>query len=148
MNDEALYFEDVDVGDEIESIERTVSLEQVRTPFSAIRGDVREPSRFTDEAFARSEGLPYAIVPGALNSAMMAQLLTSWSPTVYLKQFEVSFRRPVPHHTELELKGVITGKDIVDGEGQVSCDVFIESEEGVTVHVIGHATVVLPMQPD
>ena len=146
MNEEAVYYEDVDVGDEIESIERTVSLEQVRA-FLAIRGDIREPSRFTDEAFARSEGLPYAIVPGALNSAMMAQLLTSWSPTVYLKQFEVSFRRPVPHHTELELKGVITGKDIIDGEAQVTCDVFIESEEGVT-HVIGHATVVLPLRPD
>ena len=146
MNGEPLYYEDVDIGDEIESIERTVSLEQVRA-FLAIRGDVREPSRFTDEAFARSEGLPYAIVPGALNSAMMAQLLTSWSPTVSLKQFEVSFRRPVPHHTELELKGVVTAKDVVDGEAQVSCDVFIESEEGAT-HVIGHATVVLPMRPD
>jgi acyl dehydratase len=145
MNEEAVYYEDVDVGDEIESIERTVSLEQVRA-FLAIRGDLREPNRFTDEAFARSEGLPYAIVPGALNSAMMAQLLTSWSPTVYLKQFEVSFRRPVPQHTDLELKGVITGKDIVDGEARVSCDVFIESEDGV-MHVIGHATVVLPLRP-
>jgi acyl dehydratase len=144
MNQDELYFEDVEIGDEIESIECSVSREQVRA-FLAIRGDVREPSRFTDDAYARREGLPYAIVPGALNSAILAQLLTSWSPTVFLKKFEVSFRRPVPQHTELELKGVVTAKDIVDGEPQVNCDVFIESEEG-TVHVIGHATVVLPMQ--
>jgi hypothetical protein len=76
---------------------------------------------------------------------MLAQLLTSWSPTVYLKKFEVSFRRPVPHNTELELKGVVTAKRVVDDAPQVDCDVFIESEEG-TVHVIGHATVVLPQQ--
>lgn len=116
---EPLYYEDADIGDEIDAIERTVSLEQVRT-FLAIRGDVREPSRFTDIAHAKSEGLPYAIVPGALNSAMLAQLLTSWSPTVYLKKFEVSFRRPVPHNTELELKGVITAKHVMDDEPQ--CD--------------------------
>lgn len=146
MNNDVLYYEDVEIGDEIESIERTVSLEQVRT-FLAIRGGVKEPSRFTDEAYAKSEGLPYAIVPGALNSAMLAQLLTSWSPTVFLKKFAVSFRRPVPHNTELELKGVVTAKAVIDDEPQVNCDVFIESEEG-TVHVIGHATVVLPMQPN
>lgn len=145
MNQDELYYEDVDVGDEIESIKRTVSLDQVRA-FLAIRGGIREPSRFTDDAHARGEGLPGAIVPGALNSAMLAQLLTGWSPTVYLKKFEVVFRRPVPHNTELELKGVITAKEGVDDEPQVNCDVFIESEEG-TVHVIGHATVVLPMQP-
>lgn len=144
MNQDALYYDDVDIGDEIESIERSVSLDQVKT-FLAIRGGVTGPSRFTDDAHARGEGLPGAIVPGALNSAMLAQLLTGWSPTVYLKKFEVVFRRPVPHNTELELKGVITAKDVVDGEPQVNCDVFIESEEG-TVHVIGHATVVLPMQ--
>ena len=144
MNRDKLYFEDVDIGDEIESIERTVTLQQVRA-FLAIRGGLKEPSRFTDEAYAKSEGFPYAIVPGALNSAMLAQLLTSWSPTVFLKQFEVSFRRPVPHHTTLELKGVVTAKEVVNDEPQIRCDVLIESEEG-TVHVIGHATVVLPMQ--
>jgi acyl dehydratase len=144
MNRDQLYFEDVDIGDEIESIERTVTLQQVRA-FLAIRGGLKEPRRFTDEVYAKSEGLPYAIVPGALNSAMLAQLLTSWSPTVFLKQFEVSFRRPVPHNTTLELKGVVTAKEVVNDEPQISCDVLIESEEG-TVHVIGHATVVLPMQ--
>jgi hypothetical protein len=50
----------------------------------------------------------------------------------------------VPHNTELELKGVITAKEVINDEPQVNCDVFIESAEG-TVHVIGHATVVLPI---
>jgi acyl dehydratase len=143
MNQDALYYHDVDIGDEIGSIERVVTLDQVRA-FLAIHGGVKEPNFFTDDAHAKSVGLPGAIVPGAFNSAMLAQLLTSWSPTVYLKKFEVIFRHPVHHNTELELKGVITAKEVINDEPQVNCDVFIESEEG-TVHVIGHATVVLPI---
>ena len=107
MNQDALYYHDVDIGDEIGSIERVVTLDQVRA-FLAIHGGVKEPNFFTDDAHAKSVGLPGAIVPGAFNSAMLAQLLTSWSPTVYLKKFEVIFRHPVHHNTELELKGVIT----------------------------------------
>ena len=143
MND-PIYYEDVDVGDEIDSVEREVTLEQVQA-FLAIRG-LSGPSRFTDDAKAKSEGLPGAIVPGAMNSAILAQLLTGWSPTVSLKKFEVVFRQVVPHNRLLELKGVITAKEIVDDEPQVNCDVFIENEEG-GIHVIGHATVVLPMRP-
>lgn len=143
MNQDDLYYHDVEIGDEIESIERMVTLDQVRA-FLAIHGGVKEPNFFTNDAHAKSVGLPGAIVPGAFNSALLAQLLTSWSPTVYLKHFEVIFRHLVPHNTELELKGVITAKEVINDEPQVKCDVFIESEEG-TVHVIGHATVVLPI---
>ena len=80
-----------------------------------------------------------------MNSAMMAQLLTGWSPTVYLKKMEVVFRKVVPHNSPLEFKGVVTDKHVVDGEPLIECDVFLENEEGA-VHVIGHATVLLPMR--
>lgn len=138
-----LYYDDIDIGDEIDAVERSVSLDQVKT-FLAIRG-ISGPSRFTDAAKAQSEGLPHPIVPGAMNSAIMAQLLTGWSPTAVLKKMEVVFRQMVPHNTPLEVKGVVTSKDMVDDVPQVNCDVFIESEEG-TIHVIGHATVILPVR--
>lgn len=137
-----LYYEDIEIGDDIEAEERVVTLEQVRA-FLAIRSGESGPTRFTDDDHARSEGLPWAIVPGAMNTAIIAQLLTEWSPTVTLKKLDVSFRQVVPHNTPLELKGIVTAKNVVDNEPQVECDVFLESEEG-TVHVIGHAIVVLP----
>lgn len=140
----ALYYEDIEIGHEIGPLERTVTLEQVQT-FLAIRSARSGPTRFTDEAQAKSEGLPGPIVPGAVNTAMVAQLLTSWSPTVALKKLEVSFRQVVRHNTLLEIKGVVTGKQIRDQEPQVECDVFMENDEGAT-HVIGHATVVLPLR--
>jgi hypothetical protein len=75
----------------------------------------------------------------------MAQLFTTWSPTVTLKKLDVSFRRVVHHNVPLEIKGIVTAKHIVDNAPQVECDVFLENDEG-TLHVIGHATVVLPLR--
>jgi hypothetical protein len=137
-----LYYEDVDIGDEIGPLERTVSREQVEA-FLHIRGATPGPSRFTDDAQARKERLPGAIVPGGMNIAMASQLLTGWSPTVNLKRLEVVFRRGVPHNTPIEIKGIVTDKHIVDDEACVECDVMIENEDGA-FHVIGNATVVLP----
>ena len=140
----ALYYEDVEIGDEIDAIERTVNLEQVQA-FLAIRSERSRLTRFTDDAHARTEGLPGAIVPGAINTALVAQLFTGWSPTVTLKKLDVSFRQVVPHNAPLEIKGVVTAKRVVHNEAQVECDVFMENAEGGT-HVIGHAVVALPMR--
>jgi acyl dehydratase len=137
-----LYYEDIEIGDEIGPIERIVTLEQVRA-FLAIRSERSGLTRFTDDAQARSEGLPGAIVPGAINTAMMAQLLTGWSSTVTLKKLDVSFRQVVCHNTRLELKGVVTARQVIDQEAQVECDIFMENEDGA-LHVIGQAIVVLP----
>jgi acyl dehydratase len=141
MNPE-LYYEDVEIGDDIGPVERIVNSEQVAA-FLRIRGGMSGPSRFTDDASAQNEGLPEAIVPGGMTIAMASQLLTGWSPTVTLKQLEVSFRQVVPHNRPVQLKGVVTNKHVVDNEPQIDCDVFIENEEG-TLHVIGNATIVLP----
>ncbi len=100
-----LYYEDVEVGDDIDPIERLVNQEQVAA-FLAVRGNMPSgPSRFTDDAYARSEGLPGAIVPGALNMAMMSQLLTGWSPTLTVKKLEVVFRHLSKRLSHVELAG-------------------------------------------
>ena len=139
-----LYYEDAEVGDDIGPVERVVDAEQVGA-FLRIRGGEVGPSRFTDDACARDEGLPGAIVPGGMNIAMASQLLTGWSPTVTLKKLEVVFRQVVLHGRPIQLKGVVTAKHVVDGEPRLECDVFIEDEEDTPL-VIGHATVVLPMR--
>ncbi len=143
MNPE-LYYEDVEIGDDIGPVERIVNREQVDA-FLRIRGGMPGPSRFTDDAHAKTEGLPGAIVPGGMSIAMASQLLTGWSPTVSLKKLEVAFRQVVPHNTPVELKGIVTAKHMVGHEPQIECDLSIENEEG-TPHVIGHATIVLPMR--
>ena len=57
------------------------------------------------------------------------------------------FRGMVPHNKPLTLSGIITDKDVVDGESRLECDVFLQNEEGTRL-VIGNAIVVLPMRGD
>jgi acyl dehydratase len=139
-----LYFEDVEIGDEIGPVERVVTDEQVNE-FVRIWGAERGPSRFTDASVARKEGLAGAMVPGALNMALLSQLLTGWSPGVTVKKLDVVFRQIVLHNVPLRLKGVVTDKNVVDGEPQLECDVFIEDQQGTRL-VIGRGTVVVPIK--
>ena len=141
MADE-LWYDDVDIGDDIGPVERVVNLDQVEK-FLSIRRTEGRLNRFTSDEAAQKEGLPGAIVPGAMNIAMMSQLLTGWSPSVTLKKLDVVFRGMVPHNTPLLVSGIVTDKDIVDGVPQLECDVVLENEDSVKL-VIGNATITLP----
>jgi acyl dehydratase len=146
MSGDGVYYDDVDLGDEVGPVVRIVSDDQV-IEFTQVWGREEGPTRFTSREKAQSEGLPEAIVPGAMNIAIMSQLITAWSPTVRLVKLDVVFRSPVLHNRPLTLRGMITDKDIVDGKPQIECDVTMENEEG-TPHVIGKATVSLPVRSE
>mgnify|MGYP001358986553 CR=1 FL=1 len=144
MSKNPLYFEDVEFGDDIGPIIREVSDESV-IEFVSIRGSETEPSRFTSKEVAQSQGLPEAIVPGAMNIALMSQLLTGWSETVSLLKLDVVFRKTVPHNSPLKFSGIITDKD-ESGSNNLECDITMENEEGVKL-VIGNAVISIPSQP-
>ena len=146
MSADGVYYDDVDLGDEVGPVERVVSDDQV-IEFTQVWGREQGPTRFTSREKAQSEGLPEAIVPGAMNIAIMSQLITAWSPTVRLVKLDVVFRSPVLHNRPLTLRGMITDKDVVDGDPQIECDVTMENEDG-TPHVIGKATVSLPVRSE
>ncbi len=144
MTTEEIYFDDVDLGDEVGPVERIVTDNEV-IEFTQVWGRETGPTRFTSREKAQSEGLPEAIVPGAMNIAVMSQLITGWSPTVKLIKLDVVFRSPVLHNRPLTLKGMITDKDIIDDDPRIECDITMENEDG-TPHVIGKATISLPMR--
>lgn len=142
MTEGVVYFEDVEIGDSIGPLERTVTTEQVRE-FLGIWRRERNDARFIDAEAARREGLPGPMVPGAINMALLSQLITSWSPWARLKKLDVVFRQVVLHNTPLLVTGLVTDKDVVDGERLLYCDVFIQDAQGGRL-VIGQATVSLP----
>ena len=142
MAEKELHFEDVELGDDIGPVERTITDEQVQA-FVQIWGAESGPSRFTSEEVAKGEGLPGMIVPGAMNVGVISQLLTGWSSSVVLKTLDLMFRQMVRHNVPLQLKGIVTDKNVVDGEPQVECDVWMEGPDGTRL-VIGKAIVVLP----
>ena len=142
---EKLYFEDVDIGDEIGPVTRTVSDEEV-IQFVSIRDEKVTPSRFTSKEFANSEGLDEAIVPGAMNIALMSLVLTNWSETVCLLKIDVVFRGTVPHNKDLVFSGIITDKDETGESTKLECDIVMENSDGVKL-VIGTGIIALPNKP-
>ena len=137
-----LFYEDVDIGDEIGPLEKVVTDEQV-LEFLQVWGRMGRSSRFTDPEVAKREGLPGTIVPGIMNIAILSQLLTDWSSKVTIKKLDVVFRQMVLHNKPYQVKGIITDKDVVDGEPQLELDVFLENAEGERA-VGGKAIITLP----
>ena len=143
MSGTGLYFEQVEIGDEIGPIYRVVTEEQVNEFVRMIRGGRSGPRYFTDRNAAGEDGLPGLIVPGAMSTALLSQLLTGWSHTIILNKLDVIFRQVVLHNTPIQVRGIVIDKSVVDGEPQIGCDVIVENKERVQL-VIGNATVVLP----
>ena len=137
-----IYFQDVELGDEIGPIERTVTDEEV-LQFVAVGGRDPEPSRFTSKDIAQSEGLSEAIIPGAMNIALMSRLVTGWADTVCLKKIDVVFSQTVPHNKPLIFTGIVTNKDESGETTDLECDITMENIDGVKM-VIGNAEFALP----
>ena len=76
-----LYFEDVEIGDDIGPIKKTVTDEDV-IEFLSVREKEITPSRFTSNEVANSEGMPEAIVPGPMNIALMSRFPSKPMPTI------------------------------------------------------------------
>lgn len=140
-----IYFQDIELGDEIGPIERVVTDEDV-LKFVAVGDRNPKPSRFTSREIAQSEGLPEAIIPGAMNIALMSQLVTGWAETVCLKKIDVVFRQTVPHNKPLIFTGIVTNKDESGETTDLECDITMENNDGVKM-VIGNAEFALPNKP-
>ena len=140
-----LYFEDVEIGDDIGPIKRSVTDEDV-IEFVSVREKEITPSRFTSNEVANSEGMPEAIVPGPMNIALMSQILTDWSDTVCLLKIDVVFRQTVPHNTDLTFSGIVTDKDETGNSTKLECDVVMENSDAVKL-VIGTGVIALPNKP-
>ena len=141
----AVYFQDVKLGDEIGPIERIITSKEV-LQFVTVGSRDTEPSRFTSTEIAQSEGLTEAIIPGAMNIALMSQLVTGWSETVCLKKIDVVFRQTVPHNKPLIFTGIVTNKDESGDTTNLECDITMENSDGVKM-VIGNAEFALPNKP-
>src|SRR2546423_13586700 len=68
-------FEEIQVGESLPPLHKTVSVEQIRR-YAQASGD-HNPIHL-DQAFARSAGLPGVIAHGMLTMAFVNQLVTDW----------------------------------------------------------------------
>ena len=140
MSDRVEYFDDVEVGDELAELEMCPTTADV---VRYVKVAHMESGRFTDDAYARQEGLPGAIVPGNMSLGFLSRMLTDFFPTGTLKTLTANFRATVPHNAPVICSGVVTEKQEVSGENLVFCDVMLANEEGDR-YVQGTAQVALP----
>ena len=139
-----LYFDDVELGDEIGPLVKVVADDEVIN-FCEQWGNPM-PNRFTDAAIAEKSRLPGPIVPGVMSMALMAQLLTRWAGPNAVKDMDLVFRQPVPHNKPITIAATITDTREEDGENLVECDILMTGEQGER-YVGGTALVVLPSRP-
>lgn len=133
-------FNDIKLGDQIGPVDKVATDRAVRD-FCEVWGQPTD-SRFTDDEIARSTGLRSAMVPGVMNMAYMAQVLSHWSGGGVVKRLEVVFRQVVFHNEPLRIIGVVTDKELVQDEKQVECDIRLENIEGELL-IGGNATLVM-----
>ena len=155
--EEDRYFEDVDPADKFEeAVQPTLGAVIGWLTVDAPRrgwvddgaGQADLPrTRFTDAELAREQGLPAAIVPGAMSMAILTRLVTDWmGPDGTLRSIEVDFRRLVLHEDNLRCIGLVTDALEEDGAGIVKLDVYMENERGERP-LQGTAVVELPHRP-
>jgi acyl dehydratase len=140
MSGKAIYFEDVDIGDEITPLPWHPTRESISAYVKAC--NITE-KRFTDEAYARSLGMAGIIAPGNMGLAFLSRMISDWADGAVLRKLEVRFRGFVKPGDQLTCKGLVVEKHARGSENSIECDVFIEHENGDRP-VAGSATVILP----
>jgi len=136
-----VYFEDVNVGDEIPKLVKNCSTQQL-VFWAAGSGDFYQIHY--DKDFAQSTGLPGIIVHGALKNAFLGQLLHDWvAPGGFIKKFGCSYRGMDYPNQDIICRGVVTAKRHENGEALVDLDIWTENPQGQKTSP-GVATVRLP----
>lgn len=142
MGKTPLYYDDVQVGDELPELAKHPTTRQL-VKYAGASGDYYEIHY--DHQFAVNSGLKDGvIVHGLLTAGWMAQMMTNWLPSqTALRKFGVSYRAMARPGDAITCKGTIVGKYEKDGAHLVDCELSAENQHGEKC-AIGTATVALP----
>ena len=136
-----VYFEDVEVGQEVPSIKIAPSTQQL-VHWAAASGDFYQIHYDTE--FAKSTGLQSIIVHGALKHALLGRMLWEWVRyDGKIKRYGVSYRGMDLPAQEMTLRGTVTAKRQEGGENLVEVEIWTENPQGQKT-TPGTATVALP----
>ena len=140
MDERIRFYDEIDIGDEIEELEICPTTADV---VRYVEVASMQSGRFTDDDYARNEGLPGAIIPGNMSLGFLSRMVTEFFPTGSLRNLTANFRATVPHNTPLICSGVVTEKQEDEGRHLVFCDIVMSNEAGDR-YVQGTAQVALP----
>ena len=136
-----LHYEDVREGMAIPTLEKRPGLKQL-VMYAGASEDYYEVHY--DQVFARTQGLPDAIVHGALKSGFLGQMLTDWiGDRGRIIKFEVQYRGMDVQGEAIFCKGIVTRRFQDGGQDLVECDVWTVDSRGKRT-TLGTALVELP----
>lgn len=134
------YFEDVNVDDELEPVERTPTADMAIDFFG--RDNPTNPA-FADAEAGKRIGVGGALVPGLLKIAWLSQFVSDWAgPEAQVKNLRVAYRRPDLADKPLMLAGRVVDKREEDGRKVVELEVVTLAEGQPSVRA--NAQVELP----
>ena len=139
---EQVYYEDVNVGDEIPKLAKNCSTQQL-VMWAAGSGDFYQIHYDKDFALALGT-LPGIIVHGALKHAFLGQMLHDWAGDKgWIKKYGCQYRGMDVPNQNITCRGVVTNKAQEGGLNLVELDIWTEKDGGEKTSP-GKATVVLP----
>lgn len=134
------YFEDVNVDDELEPVEKVPTADMAIDFFG--RDNPTNPA-FADAEAGKRMGVGGALVPGVLKMSWMTQYVSDWAgPEGAVKNLRVAFRRPDVADKPIVLAGRVVDKRQEDGKNIVELEVVTLAEGQPSVR--GNVQVELP----
>ncbi len=116
-----LYFEDVNINDEIEPVEKLPTTDMAIEFFG--RDNPTNPA-FGDVEAGKRMGVGGALVPGMLKLSWLTQFVNDWAGLEgNLKSVRVAFRRPDVADRPLILSGRVVDKRQEDGKNIIDLEV-------------------------
>ena len=136
-----VYFENVNVGDEIPKLVKNCTTQQL-VMWATGSGDMYQIHY--DKDFAAGNGLPGVIIHGALKNAFLGQMLHDWiRDGGQIKKYNCQYRGMDVPGQDITCRGVITAKRQEDGKNFVDLDIWTEKPDGEKTSP-GKAIVILP----
>ena len=137
-----LYFEDINIGDEVPPYSVQVGYMELNRFASANDEFVlihMDPDYSKDIA-----KIPDVNIMGNLKLVYIANALMGWiGDDGWIRNIGAEYRKQDFVHHVLTAKGIVRAKRIEDGESLVDLDMWVENDNGETT-TPGYATVILP----
>jgi acyl dehydratase len=136
-----VYFDDVQVGDELPHLVKGPIRQIQLTRYAGASGDFNPIHQ--DDEFAREAGMGGVFAHGMLSMGFVAQAVTDWAGAGTVRKIGVRFTALVRLKDVVTCKGRVLSKSSKDDVNTIDLEIWAETQKGEKV-VTGKATVALP----
>ena len=136
-----IYYEDVEVGSELPSLEKNPTTSQL-VQYAGASGDFYQIHY--DKDFALANQLPGVILHGALKNAFLGELMTDFAGEAgWLRKLAVQYRGMDQPGSKITARGKVVKKYTEGNAHIVECEIWLENAKGEKT-TPGSAAVILP----